>query len=198
MGDVFGKFLWQDSSKVLSHKYTCAYCNSEVASVFGKYATHETDGRIKRFVIVCPNCSSATYFDETGVQYPAPVFGEPIRNVDDESVLALYEEARRAYSVNSYTAVALCCRVLLMHVAVDLGATGDPTFQQCIDFLKENRHITARADKWVVTIKDYGNIANHDIKLINKEQAEVLLKFTEMFLKTNYEYPAIAGKLPKP
>jgi len=36
-----------------------------------------------------------------------------------------------------------------------------------------------------------GNQSNHEIEINTKDDAEKIIKFCEMLLKTNYEYPAM-------
>jgi len=40
-----------------------------------------------------------------------------------------------------------------------------------------------------------GNEANHEIKVMTRDEAEVVMLFTEMLLKTIYEYPTKTKKL---
>lgn len=51
-------------------------------------------------------------------------------------------------------------------------------------------HISAKGKKWVDHIREKGNDANHEIKLISREDAEQLIRFSEMMLRTMYEYLA--------
>lgn len=39
-------------------------------------------------------------------------------------------------------------------------------------------------------IRDKGNDANHEITLMERKDAEQLIKFSEMLMRTMYEYPA--------
>jgi hypothetical protein len=94
--------------------------------------------------------------------------------------------------VNAYTAAAMCCRKLLMNVAVSEGAQKGRNFWQYVEYLADEGHVTVRAKKWVDHIRDKGNDANHEIKMMDREDAERLIKFSEMMLKTMYEYPAEA------
>jgi len=153
-----------------------------------------SDERQVRRVRICHHCSHATYFTASLQQYPAPPFGEPIHKIAD-NIGHLYDEARRAFSVNSFTAVALCCRVLLMHIAVDHKAETGKSFAYYVDYLRDNNIVPQKAKTWVDSIRNIGNIANHEIKLIDKDKAESILRFTEMLLKLAYEYPSIAENL---
>jgi hypothetical protein len=50
---------------------------------------------------------------------------------------------------------------------------------------------------WVDRIRTLGNEANHELPLATKEQAEMALDFSDMLLKTLYEY-AQRAKAPAP
>ena len=47
---------------------------------------------------------------------------EIVDRISSKKVKALYEEARDCIKVNAYTATILCCRKLLMNIAVVQGA----------------------------------------------------------------------------
>ena len=49
-------------------------------------------------------------------------FLEIVDRISSNEVKALYEEARDCIKVNAYTATILCCRKLLMNIAVVQGA----------------------------------------------------------------------------
>ena len=186
---------WHDLSKGKSIEYTCAYCGREVAVSNGWISIRKIERTERsRYIRICHHCSHATYFDDSRQQYPAPSFGEPIQKIVDD-VGRLYDEARRAFSVNSFTAVVLCCRVLLMHIAVDHEAETGKTFAYYVDYLRDNNIVPQRAKAWVDSIRGVGNIANHKIILIDKDKAESTLRFTEMLLKLAYEYPSIGEDL---
>jgi hypothetical protein len=98
--------------------------------------------------------------------------------------------------VNAYTAAVMCCRKLLMNVAVAEGADEGKRFAEYVDYLADEGYLGAKAKVWVDRIRDKGNDANHEITLMGREDAEQLIQFSEMMLKTMYEYPAEAGSSP--
>ena len=77
----------------------------------------------------------------------------------------LYEEARNNMKVMSFTSVGLCCRKLLMHIAVNCGAEENLKFIDYINYLDKNNYIPKNAKMWVDIIRDKGNEANHEIML---------------------------------
>lgn len=184
------------SSNLPSRRYICGYCDSPLASQFGYYAfpvndqgqtiTNRSSGRI----YICHYCDGPTYFDEDGKQTPGSAFGGQVRNIPKEEVESLFNEARNCMKVNAYTAAAMCCRKLLMNVAVDQDAGENKTFAYYVDYLADQGYLPPNGKKWAGHIKDKGNEANHEIPLIGSEDAKELIEFSEMMLKFVYEYPA--------
>lgn len=64
------------------------------------------------------------------------------------------------------------------------------SFKKYVDYLRDQGHIPPRSTSWVDLIRNEGNEANHEITIMQREDAEQLLKFSEMMLRLMYEYPA--------
>ena len=77
-----------------------------------------------------------------------------------------------------------------MHIAVDKGAKEGLKFIEYVEYLSKNNYIPPGAKNWVDIIRDKGNEANHEILIMNGDDAKDLLKFVEMLLKIIYEFPA--------
>ncbi|KRK60425.1 hypothetical protein FC31_GL001492 [Limosilactobacillus antri DSM 16041] len=80
-----------------------------------------------------------------------------------------------------------------MHIATDLGARDNLRFIEYVDYLNEHHYAGVRSEQWVDQIRQFGNQANHEIRINTKEEAQRIIKFCEMILKLNYEYPSIAS-----
>ena len=93
-------------------------------------------------------------------------------------------------TVNAYTAAAMCCRKLLMNVAVALGAEEGKKVWQYVEYLKDSGCLPVNAKEWLTHVKDRGNEANHEIRIVEQEDAEQLIEFSELMLKIVYEVPA--------
>lgn len=128
------------------------------------------------------------YYD---IQIPGARFGSSVNSVPKE-VNDVYEEARSCYATNAFTGTVLLCRKLLMHVAVDLGAKDNLRFIEYVNYLNDHHYVSIKSDKWIDQIRKYGNEATHEIQVNTQQDAQMILKFCEMLLKMNYEYPAIA------
>lgn len=168
--------------------YTCGYCGNPLSSVRGwraKDENHQTFGEI----YLCHHCHKPTFFTKT-VQIPGTMFGEEVSHIKDADVKKIYNEARNCMQTQCFTSAVLCCRKLLMHVAVAQGAKPGLQFVKYVEYMSDQGIIPNGCKGWVVHIKDRGNEENHEITIATKEEAERLISFSGMLLKLIYEYPA--------
>ena len=103
----------------------------------------------------------------------------------------MYNEARDCTGAGAYTACVLSCRKLLMHIAVEQGAETNKNFVYYIDYLESNNFLPPNGKTWVDHIRQKGNEANHEIKMMDINDAKDILTFIEMLLKFIYEYPSM-------
>ncbi|GAG23001.1 unnamed protein product, partial [marine sediment metagenome] len=111
-----------------------------------------------------------------------------------QEVKTLYREARDCMKVDACTAAVMCCRKLLMNIAVAEGAQEGKSFKEYIKYLETQGFLSGKTTHWVKYIKDKGNEANHQIKVMERKDAELLITFVEAFLRHNYEFPAQLDK----
>ena len=76
-----------------------------------------------------------------------------------------------------------------MNLAVQHGADPGKTFADYITFLDSKGYVPPNGKDWIDRIRTKGNEATHEIRLIEKNEATQILKFTEMLLKFAYEFP---------
>jgi hypothetical protein len=186
---------WTQVQGVTSRSYTCGFCGHPLASEKGWLGIDRTGSHTFECarIHICHQCSRPTFFDGiSNLQVPGVAFGRPVQNVSDDKLNAIYEESRRATSAGCYTAAVLCCRKLLMHLAVAKGAPAGDTFKSYVEFLEKRNYVPPDCKLWVEQIKDTGNEANHEVVMMKKEDAEHLIAFCEMLLKIFYEFPAVA------
>jgi hypothetical protein len=138
---------------------------------------------------ICHFCRCPTLFNADGVQTPGVPHGESVRHISDEGVAEMYEEARRAFSAGAFTAAILCCRKLLMHVAVSKGAKEGGSFISYVEYLANEHYVPPDAREWVDQIRKIGNEANHEIHVMKTNDAQELISFCEMLLKVIFEFP---------
>lgn len=115
--------------------------------------------------------------------------GNDVNELPNE-LKAIYDEAHQSVSVNANTAAVLVCRKLLMHIAVQQGAEPGGTFISYVEFLADNGFVPPNGKGWVDHIRKKGNEANHEIVLMENDDAVELISFAEMLLKFIYEFPA--------
>lgn len=77
-----------------------------------------------------------------------------------------------------------------MNIAVANGAHEGLKFIQYVDYLAEKGFVPPNGKEWVDHIRCKGNEATHEIKIMNRSDAEELIGFLEMLLKFIYEFPA--------
>jgi len=177
---------WRNLEALPARQWTCGYCGNQVAGHQGYQVPNQN-----HYAYPCPYCGRVTDFDG-GLQTPGPVFGQPVEHVPSE-LGVLYDEARRCMSVSGYTSVVLACRKILMHIAVVEGAAPNKPFAAYVKFLSEGGYLPPKSKDWVDHIRSKGNEANHEIRLMDRTEAQELLAFIEMLLEFLYEFPAKSG-----
>ena len=183
------KMNWKNILGLRPRVYKCGHCGEKMSSVLG-YHTEEGANEI----YICMNCTEPTYFnDAKKTQFPGEVYGDDVKHIP-ENIEMLYNEARHCFSVQGYTTSVMACRKLLMNIAVQNGEKEGLSFVQYIDFFEKNHFTPPNSRGWVDHIRKKGNEANHEIKIMAKEDAEDLINFIEMILKFIYEFP---GRIEK-
>ena len=186
---IDGYVRW-NKNNMISKNFTCGYCGAYVSSDKGMPLVDQ--GRVNPTesigVYICTNCYMPTFIYDD-IQVPGNRYGVAVSGVPKD-VNDVYEEARSCYGANAFTGVVLLCRKLLMHVAVDLGAKDNLKFVEYVNYLNENHVVSVKSHDWVDQIRKYGNEATHEIQVNTKEDAQKIIKFCEMILKMNYEYPS--------
>lgn len=180
--------------------WDCAYCERQVSENKGFVATTTESGfrRLNGVLVCCPNCNCPTFFAKENEaydiwgQYPVKAYGNDVDHLPTD-IANLYGEARRCFSVSAFSACVMLCRKLLMHIAVEQGATEknsaghSNSFKYFVKYLDDENIIPKNAKGWTDHIRDKGNEANHEIKDVSQEDAEMLLQFVELILRNVYE-----------
>lgn len=76
-----------------------------------------------------------------------------------------------------------------MNIAVAQDAKEGASFISYVTYLADKGFVPPNGRGWVDHIRDKGNEANHEIKLMAQQDAEELISFLEMLLKFIYEFP---------
>ena len=184
---------WTNEVTMTSREYKCGYCGNPLVSEKGYPG--QIEGNSLAFIYVCHYCGSPTFFDDQeSTQTPGIPFGNKVKNITDEGIIKLYDEARNCCKTNSYTAAVLSCRKLLMNIAVSKDAPKGQKFVYYVKYLVKEGYVPTGGEKWVDQIRKIGNDANHEIALMKPEDAKLVLSFTEMLLKIIYEFPEMIPK----
>jgi hypothetical protein len=166
--------------------YTCGYCGSNISS--DKAYTSRSPGfnAHNPRIYICHICNKPTFIYNGTT--PAAALGRSVDRLPKD-IHAIYEEIRFATSVNAFTASVLTARKLLMHIAVEKGAEQNQSFISYVNYLDTNHYTPPNSTAWVDKIRQLGNDANHEIVIMTKDQAQLILTFLEMILKFIYEFP---------
>lgn len=180
---------WTGIQGVEPKRYVCGHCDTSISSERG-YRGNFVGTQFKAHIYICHTCTYPTFIWEPhDDQVPGASFGDNVEGITDEVVKSLYDEARNCFKANSFTASVLCCRKLLMNIAVSKGAKEGENFFEYVEFLSNENFIPPGAKDWVDHIRTKGNEATHEIKIMESSDAEDLLKFIGMLLKIVYEFP---------
>jgi len=146
------------------------------------------------YLYVCPNCQLPTIVWANGERsFPNALPGASVENVPRELSI-LYNEARSSVAVGAYTGAVLICRKILLNLAVAQGAKEHLRFVEYVEFFADNGYVSPHGRIWVDYIRVRGNEANHEIELMQKQDALMLITFIEMLLRLIYEFPS---KVPR-
>lgn len=187
------KIEWINLQDIESKSYVCGHCGHSIASHKGYRGTTPAPHNRSVYTYICHQCSKPTYIQYDGVQVPGPVYGQSIKHIPDENIEKLYNEARSCYTIAAYTSSVMCCRKLLMNIAVSEGAIEGKSFVEYVNYLNDNSYIPPKGKTWVDSIRKLGNEANHSIQFKTSDEAKLILTFTEMLLKFIYEMPGLMG-----
>ena len=76
-----------------------------------------------------------------------------------------------------------------MSIAVSKGAKEGLHFIEYVSFLSDKGYVPPDGKEWVDHIRTKSNEANHEIRIMTREEAEELINFSSMLLKLIYEFP---------
>lgn len=186
---------WDRVTDIDPQSFVCGYCSKYVSSDKGFEGTYR-EGIV--YIYICHHCGQPTYIDDYGNQAPNSMYGNDVLDISDKLVSELYDEARKVMSVGGHTAAVLCCRKLLMHIAVDKGADKGKKFIEYVEYLSNQNYVPPDAKDWVDQIRKSGNEATHEIIIKEREEAEDIISFVEMILRLVYEFPAKVKRKNKP
>lgn len=177
------------------YSYVCGHCGQHTSGAI----VAEIDlglGVVKW--LECTNCARGSVLNPDRIVYPSSKFGPDLDGLPSE-VASAYLEARTCFSVAAYTSCELICRKILMHTAVEKGASEGKSFSEYLTYLESKGYITPPMKGWVDLIRQHGNKAAHLIENPDISRAESTLMFTAELLRLVYEMEHLSTKYqPKP
>jgi hypothetical protein len=198
------KANWQDLKNIQNIRFECGYCGADTAPAYGWYSNAYTEGdKYQGYVAICTNCNKPSFIDVKHPNFnirtlvPSPKMGNEVDGLPQD-LEKLYEEARICTSSGAYTSAVLTCRKILMHVAVEKKAKPNLKFIDYVDYLATNGYVPPDGKDWVDYIRTKANEANHEIRVMSREDAGDLITFTEMLLRLVYEFKNRLSKRNSP
>lgn len=188
---INGDIDWNQICTLPSYKYKCGYCDQPISSNIGYTAKRILRPESFEFgkIYICHYCGKPSFIDNNGLNHPGELFGNVVNHIENRAVNELYNEARACMKVNAYTSAVMCCRKLIVNIAVNVGAKEGLNFVQYVDYLADENYVPKNAKDMLEAIRRLGNEAVHEIHTKSKMEAELAIKFLEMILKLMYEFP---------
>ncbi len=180
-------YKWHNVGVAEKQSYTCGYCDAFVGPS-QSYVGHDQMTGVRAHIFICSNCSFPTLISAERGQVPSPMFKSSVTSITDPAILNLYNEARNCFGAMAYTGCVMVARKILMNLAVQHGAKENLKFIEYINYLSDKNWIPPNGKSWVDQIRQKGNEANHEIIMIERVDAERVLKFLEMLLKFMYDF----------
>jgi len=174
--------------------FRCGHCGDNTTGVV---LGHTSTGFGTLRWLQCTTCHEPSVVDSTDRQHPGISFGPDLEGLPVD-VAEAYGEARRCLAINADVAAEVMCRKILMHVAVEKGATDGKPFTTYIDYLVKQGYVTPPMLPWVDLIRQNGNNANHRLEPRDRPRAERTLMFTAHLLRSVYEMEHLAQKYLPP
>jgi hypothetical protein len=171
----------------------CPYCATRVRAESDTRIFDTDSGSIKYHIHKCPECFMPIIIGLDGNIIPQSQVlpFEDVRYLPVR-IEKLYNECRKSYGNECFHATIMVARSLLMHVAVDKGATSNLKFIQYIDYLETEGYISKHNRNWVDKIRITGNQYIHELDEATSEEANIVMIFIKQLLGNVYEMPELA------
>jgi len=185
MAEVFSP-TWSHRQNIIGIRYTCGYCGTDTSPAYG-WPSDVIGGTNRRgYIGICTYCNKPSFIEVDGAYIqrvtPSAVIGKDVEGLPSE-VKQLYEEARTCTGAGAFTSAVLTCRKILMHIAVEKGAADGLRFIEYVEYLATEGYIPREGRAWVDYIRAKSNEANHEIKIMARNDAETIVTFIEMLLR---------------
>ena len=157
------------------------------------------DDGLKNTWLLCVACGIGAVLDKDG-QLSPPSMEYPTPEGTPQTEARIWSEVRACLSIHAYSAVAMLCRKLLLHLVFTHKRSQDPqakppkvTFAEAVQYLANHGVITLALKPLANEIKDVGNRANHELPDISGGEARKIASFTHFLFQSVYEMPKKAS-----
>jgi hypothetical protein len=183
---------WAGTLTLNPMSFKCGNCGLLVEPTQGLKSNSDDRGQ-HRFVYFCTSveCRYPMLFipsvDNKGRvtydQFPSPPTSRAIEHLPKPEVDRLWNEVRDAAKSGAATVAVMGCRALLHHIAFNAAAGDDDvsekqaanfTFQQSVDYLETNGFLPPNSRDWVDEVRKKGNVANHDLVLMDQNDVSTV------------------------
>ena len=165
----------------------CGHCGEGVAGrVLTSAGIRDSAGLRTVLWLQCPLCQDGSVLASSGVLYPSAPAGGAVPNLPAD-VDSAWREARTAHAVAAYTAAEIMCRKILMHIAVDVGASAPgKNFVQYVADLDAGGYIPRGLQPIIDQVRQRGNVANHELPASQEDESVMTIRITEHLLRGVY------------
>lgn len=195
---IAGRGQYRTSQTEAWTQVDCPYCHAGTVLVVAHRESPDPHSALTENAwLLCIACGKGFVMNTYDVVPNKMPFGEPAGTPEPE--LQIWQEVRRCFSVNAYTAAAMLCRKILLHMVFTHQRSKDPdakpkdlSFAAAVRYLSENGVITADQRTLADNIKNIGNKANHELPQITEQEAGDMALFTYFLFLSAYEMPSRA------
>lgn len=192
---AINEWKWEKVKAIERKEVTlyCPYCATRVRAKSDTRIIDVDSGLIKYHIHKYPECFMPIIIGLDGDIIPqsqALPF-EDVRYLPTR-IEKRYNECRKSFGNECFHAIVMVARSLLMHVAVDKGATSNLKFIQYIDYLETKGYISKHNRNWVDKIRVKGNQFIHELDEVTIEEANTVMIFIKQLLGNVYEMPELA------
>jgi len=193
-------------------KRDCPHCNTQNTAfhAFGEHKKINT--QIYTTAFYCSGCYGGIIAEiklvagHTALQYKGEIevnpnlkmireYPKPSKSVIPKSlpgnINKFYSQATDSLKAGNYDASSMMSRKSLEVAVKTLSPKSSGSLYKIIESLAKQNMITPDIKDWAHIIRDDGNIAAHEEEPVNREHAEELLSFAEMFLMYTFTMPAM-------
>jgi hypothetical protein len=186
------------------HKYTSVeqlitstrtYVGSSSNPITTSVSWYDSTNKVSWWMGKCNSCGGILLIQDDGKKiYPTP---EP--SPTDKSIPEIIRqdiiEAKLCFNVSAFNATVVMARRSIESICIDKGADKNDRLHQQINKMRNQGIITEELKSWATEVRFVGNDGAHPGDLVQKDDAEAILKLAEQFAEVIYVLPELAKEL---